>query len=203
MNKKRVKTEYYYLAYKTQADGSVELDPISRDEWRAILRQNRGKKGNDRRYFTREFNAGYDRNYWLVCEVSWEEYREWDALRQADKRNRKFLARNFQTVSLDAPAYQDDEDSLLYRDIIADPNADTERDGEWLAKWNSLRAGLAAWKEWGPEMLDYYHAGMGRSCTMILAKEHGRSPEDIRYRKRTFREVVRTLCKQNGIGNFD
>ena len=204
MNIQTGKTKYYYLAYEPQADGSRELVQITRSRWHEILRENKGKTGHARRYFTREYNAGYDVDYWMICEVSWEDYQEWDADRHLRRRSEKVRVGRYRVISLDAPAYQEDDgEALLYGDIIADPNADTARDGEWLAKVERFRQGIADWRDWGAEMLAYHEADMRRSCTKILAEKSHRCEESIRYRKREFRAEAKNLCKRHGIGDFD
>lgn len=200
MNTDNVNVKSYYLAYEPQPDGRMDLTPITPARWHEILAGNRGKHGKDRRYFIQELHSGCSGSYWFVCEVSWEEYREWDALRHLNKRRDDKHRRDF---SLDAFCFQDDNGSLISaKETIVDPNADTERDGDWLVKLAQLRHDLAEWKEWGPEMLDYYQAEVGRDCTGSLAKEHDCSDECIRYRKRLFRAKVRELCVKYGIGNF-
>ena len=204
MNHINSNARYYCLAYKPQPDGSRELMEITKAEWKQIVAQNKGKAGDDRRYFTEEYNAGDDGGYWFVCEVSHEEYREWDAAYKKHTRSETVRKAKYQVISLDAPAYQDENgETLLTSEIVADPNTDTACDGEWLVKSAQFRQGIEDWRDWGPEMLAYHEAGMGRSCTGILADEYDCCEENIRYRKRAFRAKSRELCKEYGIGNFD
>ena len=204
MNHIHSNARYYCLAYKTQADGSRELDEITRAEWKQIVSQNKGKTGEERRYFTEEFNEEDDGGCWFICEVSHEEYRAWNAAYKKHTRSEEVREEKYQVVSFDAPAYQDDNgETILNSEMIADPNADTARDGEWLVKSAQFRHGIENWREWGPELLAYHEAGMGRSCTTVLAEEHDCCAESVRYRKRAFRAESLSLCKRYGIGNFD
>ena len=191
MNHVKTNTRYYCLAYKTLPDGSRELAEISRTEWKRIICQNKGKTKEDRRYFTEEFikdNSGYSGSYWFICETTHEEYRVWNAAYKKHTRSEGACEAMYQVISFDAPAYEDDNgDTILTSEMIADPHADTARDGEWLIKSAQFRQGIEDWREWGTEFLAYHEAGMRRSCTKILAEEHDCCEECIRYRKRAFR----------------
>ena len=205
MNHRIHKGRYYCLAFETQADGSTQLVEITKAEWLEIRKQNVGKTGDERRYFTEEFNPGYDENYWFICEATHEDYNAWKAASMKEDRSEEACVKNgYQVISLDAPAYRDDDgDDSLVSDIIADPKADTARDGEWLVKSERFRQSIAEWREWGMEMLSYHEVGMRRSCTTILAEEHHLCDEGVRYRKRLFRAASKALCKEYGIGDFD
>lgn len=203
MNNNFGKVQYIRLAYQPQDDGSKELTVVSYNVWKDIIDKNKGKTGYERRYFTKEYHHDGNHTYCLLCEVSWEEYREWDAQNKASKRNEN-NAEPYSFLSLDAPVYHDDNgDSLLNGDIIAAPHVSVEDDGEWNILLDGLRKELAAWKPWAEELLYYYWVGMGRKCTPILARKYNLTEADIRYRKRLFKNRVKAYCAKNGIAILD
>lgn len=189
----------YCLVNQVQDDGTLLLTEVPYKTYIKIQQANKGLTGKDRRYFTDEYFEDFDILYHRICEVTWEEYREWDAERHRISRHeQKWEERDYQFVSL-YDHVCGDEDAATYEETIPNPNVDTDRDGMMAAELDLLRQDLAAWKPWAVDMLDYYLAGQGRYCTPVLARKYQRSERDVRYWKIRFKAHVKAYCIARGV----
>ena len=184
---------------QVQNDGTLLLTEVSYKTCIQIQQANRGFTGEDRRYFTDEYFEDFDTLYHRILEVTWEEYREWDAARQRTKRHeRKWEETDYQFVSF-YDSVCGDEDALTYEETLPNQSADTDRDGMMSAELDLLRQDLMVWKPWAGEMLDFYLAGQGRYCTGYFVRKYGRSERDVRYWKRNFKAHVKAYCIARGL----
>lgn len=181
-----------YLINKLQADGSVQLSIADHKEWQAVVRANKQLPAEQRRYFILDYiKDGADLDC-MVIETSLEEYRDWDRSRLAEKRNRR-AGQVFQQLSLDASLNDSEASGTLLDMIAAEDQVETEACD--IVLMDELKKALAEWKPWASELLELYLNGQKRTCTSILAKKYGVSPQVIRKYKRQFAEFIKIFLE--------
>lgn len=177
-----------YLINKPQADGSIQLTIVDREEWRIVVKANKLLPIERRRYFILDYiKDGTDLDC-MVIETSLEEYRAWDRSRPAEKQNRR-AGQVFQQLSLDAPL-SDSEDSGTLLELVAAEDQ-VEAAACDIVLMYELKKALAMWKPWANELLELYLNGQKRTCTNILAKKYDVSPQVIRKYKRQFEAFIK------------
>ena len=60
---------------------------------------------------------------------------------------------------------------------------------------DDLRQGLAAWRPWGNDLLDFYLEGQARNCNGVIAQKYGVSERAVRKYKRQFEQFVKNFLE--------
>ena len=177
-----------YLINKALSDGSACLCVVPAAEWLAVVNANKGLPPERRRYFIMDYIKDGEELDCMVIEAPFEVYRTWHKEHMASVRNRA-RGRQFQHLSLDAAVFRE-RATGQYSEI---PAANEQVEGSVCDKaiLAELREKLAAWKPWANDLLDLYLLGQKRTCTKVLAKKYGVSPQTIRKYKRQFEERIK------------
>ncbi len=197
-----------YLVKKKQADGSVQLTPVSYQEWRVVVDANKELPEALRRYFIRDYIFDGDVEDCIYIEAPFEKYRKWrNEHMRADRKRKKNRASQQpqmkgnnpvqnnemdnkpRILSLDAPVAGGNQ-SIDLGSIIPDPWQMEEAICSQ-AVADTLRSALSAWKPWANELLDCYLRGEQRSCTNVLAEKYGVSPRMVRKYKEQFEGFIK------------
>lgn len=180
-----------YLIYK-QINDVRQLVPATREEWNAILKENKGLPMEHRRLFTKDCFMDEDELDCMYIEVSPAEYREWNSKNTVHQRNRKEGARHAH-LSMDAGVADAEYDSL--HDLVP-----SDFDLECLAMdrvlLDELRQALRAWMPWAEELLELYLSGAKRSCSNRLCEKYQISDRAVRKRKEAFEKFVLDFLKK-------
>lgn len=177
-----------YLAYTEQPDGSVNLDQVSRDQWRQIVRKNPSLPPEKRRYFITDCFRDVGVLDCMVIETSQEEYRRWNRERMAAKRNRE-CGKKVQVFPLDA-YLRDKQSDISFQDVMLTEDSEEEKILDQL-RMEELQRTLAGWRIWGPYLLKLYLMGEKRNCIAALVKKYKVSPQTARKYKRQFENFLK------------
>ena len=181
-----------YLAYTEQPDGSVNLDQVSRDQWRQIVQKNPALPPEKRRYFITDCFQDIGLLDCMVIETTWDEYRKWNRERMAAKRNRE-CGKKVQIFPLDANI-RDQQSDLSFYDVMLTEGDEEEKILNRL-RIEELRRALADWRIWGPYLLELYLMGEKRDCVPALVWKYKVSPQTARKYKRQFENFLKKFLK--------
>jgi len=190
LEEKEMKT--IYLVNKQEDDGSIHLVSVPYKEWRAVVDINPNLPIDQRRYFISDYNFDGDTPDCIIIESDRDTYFKWLKEHIASQRNRK-AGKAFQILSLDACTTIGDE-QVNFADVI--PSAQkVEDDVCFKIALKSLCDELAAWKPWATDLLAFYLKGKKKSCTDMMAKKYGVSPQMIRRYKKDFENFVKNFFR--------
>lgn len=180
-----------YLIYK-QIDGIQQLVPTTREEWTAIMKENKGLPMVQRRLFMKDCFMDGDELDCMYIEVSAAEYREWNSKNTVHQRNRKDGAL-YEHLSLDAGIAGADYSSLHER---VSSDFDLERIAIDRVLLDELRQALRVWRPWAEELLVLYLSGAKRFCTSMLCRKYRISDRTVQKRKTAFEKFVVNFLKK-------
>lgn len=177
-----------YLINKTQEDGIVRLSEADRAEWLIVVTENRNLPPAERRHFIYDYIAEDGDLDCIIMEAPVEMRNQWLRDHAASQRNRK-LGKNYQTISLDALLFDENEPEQIHHCLAGNESAEDAALENLMLE--ELRTALAGWKHWAVDLLDLYLSGERRSCTAFLAGKYGVSLQVARKYKRQFEEFTK------------
>lgn len=177
-----------YLVNKEQKDGSIRLSDVTRDEWLAVVKQNRDLSPEERRHFIYDYIMEDGDLDCIIMEAPIEMRNQWLRDHAASQRNRK-LSEGVKIISLDALLFEADEPEQLHNCLASTES--TEDIAMEKLMLEELRTALSGWKPWANDLLDLYLCGERRSCTAFFADKCGVSLQVARKYKRQFEEFVK------------
>ena len=180
-----------YLIYK-QVDGIKQLVVATREEWNAIMKENRGLPMEKRRCFMKDCFLDNEELDCMYIEMTTTEYREWNSKNTVHQRKRK-IGTLHSHLSLDAVIADTDVESL-HECVPSDFNL--ERLAMDTVLMGELKQALKAWKPWAEELLELYLAGAKRSCTNGLCKKYKVSDRTIQRWKDAFEQFILNFLKK-------
>lgn len=180
-----------YLIYK-EVNGIRQLCPATREEWDAILKENRSLPSEQRRRFMRDcFEDGDDLDC-MYIEVSAPAHRKWNSENTMHQHRRK-KGKQYTMLSLDTSAPGAETDTL--HEYIPS-GFDLERMVTDAVLMAELKKALRLWKPWAEELLDLYMAGQKRSCTQTLCQKYQRTDRAVQKRKAAFEKFILDFLKK-------
>lgn len=181
---KKYKTVYLI---KTSSQPAAPLKEVSNTEWYEIVKESNKLPKAERRYFIIDsiIDGGYaDR---IVIEVSEPEYKKWDAVRKA--KVREFAsAMDYDLVSFESAVVNG---VPLAETLLS--SEDVSEDGIYDLLLQELRAALADWNSWGPDLLAKYLNDEQRKSTAWLAEKCGVSEKQARIYRKRFDEFIKNF----------
>lgn len=180
-----------YLIYK-EVDGARQLCAATREEWSAILKENRGLPAEQRRHFIKDCFEDGDGLDCMYIEVSAPAHRKWNSENTMRQHKRK-MGKQYTMLSLDTSA-PDAEAETLHEYIPS--SFDLERIVTDAVLMTELKKALRSWKPWAEELFDLYMAGQKRSCTQILCRKYQISDRAVQKRKAAFEKFVLDFLKK-------
>lgn len=180
-----------YLVYK-QLNGVQQLAPATREEWNAIMKENKGLPMDQRRLFMKDCFMDGDELDCMYIEIPAAEYRAWNSKNTVYQRKRKEGALHTH-LSMDAGVADADYESLHE---LVPSDFDLERIATDQVLIGELMEALRAWKPWAEELLKIYLSGAKRSCTAALCEKYQLSDRAVRKRKEAFEKYVLNFLKE-------
>lgn len=180
-----------YLVYQ-QVNGIRQLVTATREEWDAILKENRSLPLSERRYFIKDCFEDGDELDCMYIEVPASEHREWNSKNTVYQRKRKMEALHTR-MSLDTGVFNAEYESLHE---CVPSNFNLERLATDRVLIEELRQALRKWKPWAEELLELYLSGEKRSSTKFLCKKYQISDRAIRKRKDAFEKFILDFLKK-------
>lgn len=180
-----------YLIYK-EVNGTLQLCVATREEWDAILKENRSLPSEQRRRFIRDcFEDGGDLDC-MYIEVSAPAHRKWNSENTMRQHSRK-KGEQYAMLSLDTRAPGDGVDTL--HEYIPS-GFDLDRMVTDAVLMTELKKALRSWKPWAEELFGLYMAGQKRSCTQTLCQKYQLSDRAVQKRKAAFEKFVLEFLKK-------
>lgn len=175
------------LVFNDLSEPEKGLRVASIPEWNRILKDNKSLPAEKRRVFIKDCFMDDKELDCMFIETTYEETRKAERGRKSKYRNEKEKGQ-YSFVSL-SDHIGNDEDALTIEDTI-DCGFCLEDCAIDNIMFDNLRAALARWNTWAPELLDLYLEGNGRTCNAILMAKYGVSESLMARRKRRFKEFV-------------
>lgn len=180
-----------YLVYK-QVNGTRQLVVATRDEWIAIIKENRGLPIEKRRCFMKDCFRDEDGLDCMYIEVSTAKYREWNSENTVREKKRK-AGIGYTSLSLDAGVEDTEYDSLHE---CVPSGVDLERLALDKVLMGELKQALKAWKPWAEELLELYMSGAKRASSTRLCEKYQLCDRAVRKRKEAFEKFVLEFLKK-------
>ena len=180
-----------YLIYK-EVNGTRQLCAATREEWDAILKENRILPSEQRRRFIKDcFEDGDDLDC-IYIEVSAMAHRKWNSENTMHQHKRKKGAQ-YTMLSLDTSTPDAGADTL--HEYIPS-GFDLDRMVTDAVLMTELKKALQSWKPWAEELFELYMAGQKRSCTQALCQKYQLTDRAVQKRKSAFEKFVLDFLKK-------
>lgn len=194
MSDGKIRKEYTCFVYVEREDGTKELTYVPASEWFRRLREDAGLKGDARRYYKTDSYVDDGVERVLVEEVSHEEYKPWNSAHTIYLNNFVNARDEFRFVSFSDPLPNSDS-GLTYEDVIEDPNANTQEQGETNLAVEVFREKLRTKPEWMTDMMNLNQYGYEKDCDALMCRKHGVTDRTVRNYKAAYRQAAASFVK--------
>ena len=164
-----------YLVYENGQNDS-KLRIATKEEWSAIMEENRGLPCDKRRYFIEDTIDDLGEIDIMYIEASKQDYDLWHADDQRNRRKRKTY-KGIEIVSMDFESYENESHSL--HGVLID-DIDVESLIAENIEMENFTLALSKWQPWAIDILECYLAGEKKECTKFLSLKQGVSVQTIR-----------------------
>lgn len=176
-----------YLLRESLPDGTSHLVETTSENWHAIIKEQSGLPMDEKRHFIHDIICDQNGKDCLIIETTLKEWRRWDNLRKKKNRENEIRSK-YLHLSLDYVIDAETGATLMTHSSLA---ALSEEEAYRNCMREDLRKALAAWKPWGPRMLDFYLNGDATHANEeMMAEFHVKERTVCKY-KQQFERFMR------------
>ena len=131
---------------------------------------------------------------WTTVLNVFEEYKPWNSAHTIYLNDFVNARDGFRFVSFSDPLPNSDS-GLTYEDVIEDPNANTQEQGETNLAVEVFREKLRTKPEWMTDMMNLNQYGYEKDCDALMCRKHGVTDRTVRNYKAGYRQAAASFVK--------